>query len=48
MLNFNYYNPTRIVFGKEKIRDLDTLVPADAKVLVLYGGGSAKKTGTFD
>ncbi|MGE4402999.1 MAG: iron-containing alcohol dehydrogenase [Desulfobulbus sp.] len=48
MLNFEYYNPTRIVFGKDQIGRLDRLVPATAKVLVLYGGGSAQKHGTLD
>ena len=29
MLNFTYYNPTRIVFGAGSIARLDVLVPAD-------------------
>ncbi|EDQ02521.1 iron-containing alcohol dehydrogenase [Shewanella benthica] len=48
MLNFDYYNPTRISFGKGKISELDKLVPQGAKVLVLFGGSSARKTGTLD
>jgi NADP-dependent alcohol dehydrogenase len=48
MLHFEYYNPTRIVFGKDRISRLDHLVPATARVLLLYGGGSAKKFGTLD
>ncbi|MCE9687977.1 iron-containing alcohol dehydrogenase [Shewanella sp. AS16] len=48
MFNFDYYNPTRISFGAGKIQDLDKLVPQDAKVLVLLGGSSARKTGTLD
>ncbi|WP_448874994.1 iron-containing alcohol dehydrogenase [Desulfobulbus propionicus] len=48
MLNFEYSNPTRIVFGRDRISRLDRLIPADARVLVLYGGGSAKKHGTLD
>ncbi len=47
MLNFDYYNPTRIVFGEGSIARLDELVPADARVLVLYGGGSAERNGTL-
>jgi len=47
MLNFEFYNPTRIVFGKKSIARLDGLVPADARVLVLYGGGSAERSGTL-
>jgi len=46
--NFNFYNPTHIAFGEGKIAELDTLVPHDAKVLVLFGGDSARRTGTLD
>ncbi|BEV70528.1 iron-containing alcohol dehydrogenase [Paludibacterium sp. THUN1379] len=47
MQNFDYYNPTRIVFGRDTIGRLAELVPAGARVLVLYGGSSAEKTGTL-
>jgi len=47
MLNFDFYNPTQIVFGKDRIADLAKLVPAAAKVLILVGGASAEKTGTL-
>lgn len=48
MLNFDFYNPTRIVFGKDRLNELDKLVPAHANILVLYGGGSVKKFGALD
>ncbi|TWI63964.1 NADP-dependent alcohol dehydrogenase [Desulfobotulus alkaliphilus] len=48
MKNFEYYNPVRIVFGKGKIAELDRLIPENALVLVLTGGGSVKKNGVFD
>jgi NADP-dependent alcohol dehydrogenase len=48
MLSFNYYNPTHIVFGKNRLRELNKLVPKDVKVLILYGGGSVKKYGTLE
>ena len=48
MNNFEFYNPTRIVFGKGQINALDQLVPASARVLILFGGESAKKYGTLD
>ncbi|MFZ6644385.1 iron-containing alcohol dehydrogenase [Undibacterium sp. TJN25] len=48
MLNFDFYNPTQILFGKGRIADLDKVVPPNAKVLVLYGGGSIKQNGVFD
>ena len=48
MLNFNYFNPTQIVFGENRLEELNTLVPANAKVMVTFGGASAKKYGTID
>ncbi len=47
MLNFDFQNPTRIVFGQGRIADLAKLVPAQARVLILVGGASAEKTGTL-
>jgi NADP-dependent alcohol dehydrogenase len=48
MLNFDFYNPTRILFGKDRLESIDKYVPADASVLITYGGGSAKKSGLID
>ncbi|WP_415715535.1 iron-containing alcohol dehydrogenase [Maridesulfovibrio sp.] len=48
MLNFTFHNPTTIVFGEGQLQELDNLVPEKAKVLITYGGGSAKKTGLLD
>jgi len=48
MENFDFYNPTHIVFGKDRLKELNKLVPKDAKVLVLYGSGSVKKFGTLE
>lgn len=48
MLNFDFYNPTHILFGKGRIADIHQAIPADAKVLLLYGGGSIKQNGVFD
>ena len=48
MNQFNFYNPTKIIFGRDRFNELDYLVPKDAKILVLYGGGSVKKFGTLD
>ncbi len=47
MLNFEFHNPTRIVFGPGKVAELARLVPPEARVLVLYGGESARRTGTL-
>ncbi|WP_319782881.1 iron-containing alcohol dehydrogenase [Oceanisphaera sp. IT1-181] len=48
MQDFSFYNPTRIEFGAGKIANLDQLVPVKARVLVLFGGESARRTGTLD
>ena len=47
MQNFDFHNPTRIAFGQGRIADLATLVPTQAKVLILVGGVSAEKNGTL-
>ena len=48
MFDFDFYNPTHIVFGKDRINELDNLVPEGSRVLITYGGGSVKKFGTLD
>lgn len=48
MQNFDYYNPTHIVFGQDRLNELDKLIPQNAKVLVLFGGGSVKRYGTLE
>lgn len=48
MNNFSYRNTTQIHFGKGQIAKLKEEIPADARVLITYGGGSIKKNGVFD
>ncbi len=48
MKNFEFKNPTKIIFGKDTIKKLETEVPKDAKVLLVYGGGSIKKNGIYN
>lgn len=45
MHNFDFYNPTRIFFGKNRLDVIDGQVPTNAKVLITYGGGSAVRSG---
>jgi NADP-dependent alcohol dehydrogenase len=47
MQNFDFQNGTRIVFGANRLDDLQRLIPSNAKVLMLYGGGSIKKNGIY-
>ena len=47
MLNFNFQNPTKINFGEGQINVISTEIPLDARVLVVYGGGSIKGNGVY-
>lgn len=47
MNDFVFYNPTRIVFGEGTIAKLSRLLPANVKILLLYGGGSIKRNGVY-
>ncbi len=48
MNNFTFFAPTRLVFGKGTIGNLATLVPQNARVLMIYGGGSIRKNGVYE
>ena len=48
MNNFEFKNPTKIIFGKDTIKEIANEIPSNAKVLLLYGGGSIKKNGIYD
>ena len=46
-MKFNYVNPTQIYFGQGEIASISQAIPADKKVLLLYGGGSIKNNGVY-
>ncbi len=48
--DFNYYAPTRVVFGRESEKQLAQLIKQQGakRVLVHYGGGSARRSGLLD
>jgi NADP-dependent alcohol dehydrogenase len=48
MQDFDYRNPTRIVFGKGSIARLKDLIGPRDRVLMTYGGGSIRKNGVYD
>lgn len=50
MVNFEYYTPTKVVFGKDRENEVGQLVKAygGTKVLVHFGGGSVKRSGLLD
>ncbi|MEG2819836.1 MAG: iron-containing alcohol dehydrogenase, partial [Muribaculaceae bacterium] len=50
MINFEYYNPAKIIFGKGVISNVgEEITKQGAKnILLVYGGGSIKKNGVYD
>ncbi|WP_339817127.1 iron-containing alcohol dehydrogenase [Paenibacillus sp. FSL R7-0216] len=49
MDHFVFHNPTKLIFGKGQLASLRTEVPAYGnKVLLVYGGGSIKRSGLYD
>lgn len=50
MFNFNYYAPTKVVFGRGTEKEVGNLVKAQGckKVLIHYGSGSVKRSGLLD
>ncbi len=48
MLNFEFQNPTKILFGRGQIEKLSTEIPAGSKVMFLYGGGSIRRNGIYE
>ena len=47
MLNFEYFNPVRIVFGRDSVGKIAELLP-DIRIMMLYGGGSIRRNGVYD
>lgn len=48
MLNFEYRNPVKILFGKGQISKVGAEIPAGARILMTYGGGSIKRNGVYE
>lgn len=50
MQNFQYYAPTQVVFGTDSVAQVGNLIRQQncKKVLIHYGGGSAKRSGLLD
>jgi hypothetical protein len=49
MLNFEYYCPTKIIFGKGKENEVGSIVKQyGKKILLHYGGGSVIRSGLLD
>ena len=49
MQNFDYMTPTRLIFGRESIVKLPSVMSQfGKKILLAYGGGSIKRIGLYD
>ncbi len=48
MKDFEFHNPVKILFGKDQLMKITSLIPGDKKIMLLYGGGSIKKNGVYD
>ncbi|MDR2979356.1 MAG: iron-containing alcohol dehydrogenase [Bacteroidales bacterium] len=48
MKNFTFANPVKIIFGKGTIKEIAKEIPAEQRIMILYGGGSIKKNGVYD
>jgi len=50
MINFKFYNPSKIIFGKKTEEDVAKEIKSlgKSRVLLVYGGGSIKKAGLYD
>ena len=47
--NFSYCNPTKLYFGEDSLHYLKTELPKYGQnVVLIYGGGSIKKSGLYD
>ncbi len=48
MRDFNFQNPTRILFGRGQIENLGDHIPAEARILLVAGGGSIRDNGVLE
>ena len=48
MLNFSFYNPTKILFGQNQIAKISKEISPEARILLTCGGGSIKRNGVYD
>jgi NADP-dependent alcohol dehydrogenase len=48
MNNFEFFNPVKVIFGKNQLGKLAIHIPKDKKILMIYGGGSIFKNGVHE
>jgi NADP-dependent alcohol dehydrogenase len=48
MIDFIFYNPTKIIFGRQALEHIAAEIPAKSKIMISYGSASAKRHGVLD
>ena len=48
MLNFEYWNPVKMIFGKGQIAKLSAEIPKNRRIFMIYSGGSINKNEDYD
>ena len=48
MLNFEFQNPTKLIFGKGSIAKIEKQFTRPTKIMLTFGGGSVKRNGVYD
>jgi NADP-dependent alcohol dehydrogenase len=46
--NFEHRNPVKILFGKGQIANIGSEIPANDRILMVYGGGSIRRNGVYE
>ena len=47
MLNFEFQNPTKLIFGKGSIAKIENQFSRPTKIMLTFGGGSVKQNGVY-
>jgi len=48
MNDFEFHNPVKIFFGRDQITNISSQLPSEARLMLLYGGGSIFRNGVYD
>ena len=48
MNDFEFHNPVKIFFGRDQITNITSQIPFQARIMLLYGGGSIFRNGVYD
>ena len=48
MLNFEFQNPTKLIFGKGSIAKIAKQFSHPTKIMLTFGGGSVKRNGVYN